>query len=289
MSESRSAFCPGHVTAFFEICDQSENPLMRGSRGAGMNLTLGALSKVAVEKGQSRSISVRIDGKESRAETTVFALSRILGDIDADVQVDTKLDLPVEQGFGMSAAGALSASLALCSILGISQEKAFEAAHLAEVEKKTGLGDIAGIQAGGVEIRLRPGILPYGRAERIEATSEVVLAVVGLPIKTPDILSDPVKRKKISDAGKRCTDEFDAGRSLEQLFALGVEFTEDAELSSKEALDALVFADSYGMAAMAMLGNSLFCIGDTSELIDGLKSFGQVFKCEIDQKGPQII
>lgn len=289
MSESRSAFCPGHVTAFFEICDLAEDPLMRGSRGAGMSLSLGAKSRVSVEEGEGKFISIRINDQECRAETTASALARIMGDTEAAVYVDTRLDLPMEQGFGMSAAGSLSASFALCSLLGISQEKAFEAAHLAEVCNHTGLGDIAGIQAGGVEIRLEPGLLPFGRAERIEATSDVVLAVIGAPIKTQDILTDPVKRKMISAAGKRCVGEFDAGRSLEQLFALGVEFVEDAELISKEALEALIVADSRGMAAQAMLGNSLFCIGDTAELAEGLKRFGPVFTCEIDQTGPRLI
>jgi len=289
MSGTRSAFCPGHITAFFEICDQAEDPLRKGSRGAGMSVTLGASSRVSIEEGEGRSISVQINGQESKAETTVDALSRIIGETEVGVQVETSLDLPMEQGFGMSAAGALSASLALCSLLGISQEKAFEAAHLAEAKNGTGLGDIAGIQAGGVEIRLEPGLLPYGRAERIEAMSEVVLAVVGAPIRTPKVLSDPVMRGKISAAGRRCTAEFDEGRSLEQLFALGVEFIEDAELSSKEALEALVVADNHGMASMAMLGNSLFCIGDTAELAEGLKRFGPVFTCEIDQRGPRLL
>ena len=289
MSDSRSAFCPGHITAFFEICDQAEDPRKKGSRGAGMSISLGARSKVTVEDSQSRSISVRINGSESKANTTVEALSSILGDSKSRVNVDTRLDLPMEQGFGMSAAGALSASLALCSLLGISQEKAFEAAHIAEVNNRTGLGDIAGIQAGGVEIRLEPGLLPYGRAERIEALGEVVLAVVGNPMKTEQILSDPVKRGKISAAGKRCMEEFDDGRSLEQLFALGVEFIEEAELPSKEVLEALIVADSFGMASMAMLGNSVFCVGDTVELAEQLKKFGNVFTCSIDQKGPTPI
>jgi pantoate kinase len=289
MSTSISAFCPGHVTAFFEICDQANDPLRKGSRGAGMSLTVGAKSKVTIEEGKSRSIDVRINGEESRADTTVDAVHRLMGDRKVVVEVDTSLDLPMEQGFGMSAAGALSASLALCSLLGVSQEKAFEAAHIAEVNNRTGLGDIAGIQVGGVEIRLEPGLLPFGRAERIEAMGDVVLAVVGEPMKTSLILSDPAVRRRISAAGKKCTEEFDAGRSLEQLFALGVEFVEDAELSSKEVLESLVVADSHGMASMAMLGNSLFCMGDTAELVDDLKRFGPVFTCAIDQEGPRLI
>jgi pantoate kinase len=289
MSESRSAFCPGHVTAFFEICDQSDNPLERGSRGAGLSLTLGARSAVSAYESADQSIKVRIDGIESQARTTRNAISFLIGDKSLKVEVNTALDLPVEQGFAMSAAGSLSASLALCSLLNLPVQKAYEAAHIAEVKNKTGLGDVAGIFAGAAEIRLEPGLSPFGVVERIEASSPVVLAVVGKPIKTNDILTDPVKRRKISDSGKKCILEFAEHRTLEHMFALGMEFLEDSELFSKEVLEAMVIADQHGMATMAMLGNSLFGIGDTPEMAEALRPLGQVFICEIDQKGPRLL
>jgi len=289
MSETRSAFCPGHVTAFFEICDQSNNPLERGSRGAGLSLTLGARSAVSAYESADQSIKVRIDGIETRARTTRDAISFLIGDKPLKVEVNTALDLPMEQGFAMSAAGSLSASFALCSLLNLPVQKAYEAAHIAEVKNKTGLGDVAGIFAGAAEIRLEPGLPPCGVVERIEASSPVVLAVVGKPIKTNDILTDPVKRKKISDSGKKCILEFAEHRTLEHMFALGMEFLEDSELFSKEVLEAMVIADQHGMATMAMLGNSLFGIGDTPEMAEALRPLGQVFICEIDQKGPMLL
>jgi pantoate kinase len=289
MSETKSAFCPGHATAFFEICDQSERPLERGSRGAGLNLSLGARSSVSADESGDQSIKVRIDGIESQARTTRDAISLLIGDRPLKVEVNTALDLPVEQGFAMSAAGSLSASFALCSLLGIPSQKAFEATHIAEVKNKTGLGDVAGIFAGAAEIRLEPGLPPFGVVERIEASSPVVLAVVGKPIKTDAVLTDPVKRKKISESGKKCILEFAEHRTLEHMFALGMEFLEDSELFSKEVLDAMVIADQHGMATMAMLGNSLFCIGDTPEMAEALRPLGQVFICEIDQDGPKLL
>jgi len=289
MSETRSAFCPGHVTAFFEICDQSDDPLEKGSRGAGLNLTLGARSAVSVGESADQSIKVRIDGIESRARTTRDAISFLIGGKSLKVEVNTALDLPVEQGFAMSAAGSLSASFALCSLLNLPVQKAYEAAHIAEIKNRTGLGDVAGIFAGAAELRLKPGLPPCGVVERIEASSPVVLAVVGKPIKTNDILIDPGKREKISDSGKKCILEFAEHRTLEHMFALGMEFLECSELFSKEVLEAMVVADQHGMATMAMLGNSLFGIGDTPEMAEALRPLGQVFICEIDQKGPRLL
>jgi len=289
MSESSSAFCPGHVTAFFEICDQDDDPLRKGSRGAGISLSLGATSRVTLGNADASGISVKINGKGEKADTTKSALESILGGENTPLSVETTLDLPMEQGFGMSAAGTLSASLALCSLLGLPSEKAYQASHVSEVSHRTGLGDVAGIKAGAVEIRLEPGLPPYGKAERIGATGEMVLSIVGAPIKTPDVLTDPKKRAVISSAGRRCTSEFDAQRDLETLFALGVEFVEEVELSSKRVLEAMIVADSHGMATMAMLGNSLFCIGDTEELVESLERFGPVYRCTIDQRGPRIL
>ncbi|HUU07091.1 MAG TPA: sugar kinase, partial [Thermoplasmata archaeon] len=42
------AFCPGHITGFFEIC-RADNLLASGSRGGGLCTSLGALSDVGIE------------------------------------------------------------------------------------------------------------------------------------------------------------------------------------------------------------------------------------------------
>ena len=289
MSETRSAFCPGHVTAFFEICDEADDPLKKGSRGAGLSLTLGARSAVTVKDSPDQSIRVRIDGIESHSCTTQDAIQSLVDNRQIRVEADIALDLPVEQGFAMSASGSLATSYALCSILGIPYQKAYEAAHIAEIKNRTGLGDVAGIYAGAVELRLEPGLPPAGIVERIETSSPVVLAVVGKPIKTKDVLTDPARRRKISGAGRKCVSEFAGHRTLEHMFALGMEFLEESELFSKEVLGAMVVADEHGMATMAMLGNSLFCIGDTPDIAEALKPLGQIFVCEIDQKGPRLL
>jgi pantoate kinase len=119
------AFCPGHITGFFQICD-SDDILSMGSRGAGLCITLGATSSVKVEDSAKQQISVMIDGKESKAEVTTEALRYILGHAKSRVEVNTTLDLPQSQGFGMSAAGSLSSALALAHLLGKDRQMAFE-------------------------------------------------------------------------------------------------------------------------------------------------------------------
>ena len=289
MTSRKTAFCPGHITAFFEICDQAEEPLKKGSKGAGICTSLGARSTVAIDESAWQQVTVRIDGKESDGAVTKDAINYLIGDENLTIEVDTALDLPMEQGFAMSAAGALSASYALCAALDVDTRKAFKAAHIAEVKNKTGLGDVAGIYAGGMEIRLEPGLPPHGVVEHIDAKSELILTILGKPIKTSDVLTDPVKRQAISAAGRRCIDEFANNRTLEHLFVLGMEFVEDAGLISKDVLKGMMEAEKHGMASMVMLGNSIFCVGDTDDLLKALKPFGPTYRCEIDQKGPRLL
>ena len=41
------AFCPGHVTAFFEVVEDPD-PRRKGSRGAGLSLSLGVKTMARV-------------------------------------------------------------------------------------------------------------------------------------------------------------------------------------------------------------------------------------------------
>ncbi len=289
MSESKRAFCPGHLTAFFEICDSSEDPLKKGSRGVGICLSLGATSNVQVADSNAQKVAITINSKTRSADVTRDTIKFLVGNKKLKIDIDTIIDLPVEQGFAMSAAGALSASFALCSILGIPSSKAFEATHLAEIENSTGLGDVAGLSARGVELRSEPGLPPHGQVEQLHLTAELVICTVGRPIKTREILADTSIRMRCCAAGRRCIAAFSEHPTIEHLFVLGMEFIEETELSSPEVLRAMCVAEQYGMASMVMLGNSIFCVGDTAELLDALKPFGQTFVCEVDQKGPRLL
>ena len=42
------AFSPAHITGFFEICDNNKEPLLKGSRGAGISLKKGVTTKVKI-------------------------------------------------------------------------------------------------------------------------------------------------------------------------------------------------------------------------------------------------
>jgi pantoate kinase len=205
------------------------------------------------------------------------------------ISVQTMMDLPISQGFGMSAAGALSANLALANLLNIPRDDAIRAAHYAEIESHTGLGDVIASSFGGIEIRRKAGLPPWGVLEHIPGLYDVVLCVVGNKIETKKILTDASKIQEIASYGRYCTKKLLDKPSLENLFSLAWEFTRKICIADKAVLEAIEKANVHGMASMCMLGNSVFAIGNTTALCKVLSEYGKVFCCTIDVQGARIL
>jgi pantoate kinase len=286
--KTAKAFSPGHITGFFEICPAAD-PLSTGSRGAGLCISLGATSEVQVQDSARQSVDIKLNGRPCRAEVTAQAVRMLLGSHKKKVSVQTRLDLPIGQGFGMSAAGALSAALALASSLGVDARRAFEAAHISEVEQGGGLGDVSAILKGGITVRDRPGLPPIGKVIRIEGQPEIVLCVVGGVITTKSILDDPAKRKAINAIGSKRVDRLLEAPSLERLISMSSEFAVESGLATGKVLDAMNVASKLGMASMSMLGNSVFAVGNTKGLVKVLSDFGSVFTTRVDTVGARVV
>jgi len=250
---------------------------------------LGALSEVSIEKADRLEIDVSIDGESREAEVTRVALGHLLGEGKLHLSVSTKLDLPESQGFGMSAAGALSACIAASHSLGISIQKAFEATHVAEIECDTGLGDVPAIHRAGITIRELPGLPPTGKVHRIEETPEVVLAVVGPPIKTSKMLADVELAQLINRCGAERVSQLLSRPTVDDLMRLASSFTLETGLASERVIAAMDAASAAGVASMVMLGNSVFAIGRTEELVDILSAFGEVKSCSVDSAGARVL
>ncbi|MEM2976463.1 MAG: GHMP kinase [Thermoplasmata archaeon] len=289
-----AAFCPGHITGFFRICDRKCDPLAAGSLGAGVNLVLGATTRVEAREARAQTVRVFINNRRCRARTTERAIRYIIGEGELAVDVRTTLQLPVSQGLGMSAAGALSASLALYSALGLPHTlvAASEAAHRAEIEEGTGLGDVAAQTRGGWEIRLRPGLPPRGFVDRLLAKErEVVLCVTGPPLRTKEVLRDPTRRRAVNRAGSRCFTEFLKKPSLESFFELSLNFVHRTGLVSRASLELAraVSAKGVGLASVSMIGNSVFAVGDTDALVEMMRGRGDVFISGVDLAGARLV
>jgi pantoate kinase len=273
------AFAPGHISGFFEIC-LADTEVASGSRGAGICLSRGATATV---ESASKEQQVLVNGHPG-GEVTYLALDLLT---DVPLRVDITLDLPVSQGLGMSGAGTLAATLAAAAHLGLSRKAAITAAHVAEVRYATGLGDIVAAAIGGLELRESPGVM--GRIRKIPAQGEVVLAVVGPPLRTANVLKDERQREQIAAAGRTSVAALATMPTLERFFALSQRFAVQTGLMGDSVRAAVQTASTHGLATMCMLGNTVCAVGCTDALEDTLTPFGQVIISEIDQRGARVI
>lgn len=283
------AFAPGHISGFFNPVYNFGDISRTGSTGAGINIALGATSKVIVEPSSHQVFEITINKRRYNSRVINQAFRYLIGDTSVFVKVDCSLDLPVSQGFGMSAASALSATLGLAKLLGLSSNDAVRAAHFAEISNKTGLGDVVAISFGGVEIRKTAGLPPWGVIEHIPGCFEVVLCVVGKKLETKKVLSDPLKCKNISTVGSYCTKKLLENPSVESFFSLSRYFALKTGIADTRVLQAIKAVEDFGCASMCMLGNSVFAMGKTKNLVRILSSFGRVFVCRVDGLGARII
>ena len=278
------AFAPGHITGFFEIADGAREARKKGSRGAGVNLSLGVYTSVEVHAADRGSIDISINGKSSEAATTRRAVELLAGARRLRVKVDSQVALPVGQGLGMSAAGALSTALALGQALGrpVTHLEAGRAAHVAEIEERTGLGDVAAQLCGGWEMRVRAGFPPIGQVDRfLVPPQDIAVCVCGRPVSTRSVLTDRDGRKRISALGRSCMRRILAKPTLPNFFELSFMFAAGTGLAEEGALALAreVGERGLGMASVSMIGNSVFAVGQAEGLVKLMRPHGEVFLC----------
>ena len=302
-----AAFCPGHVTGLFEIHDQNPDPLRRGSRGAGFSLAQGVVSYVEIEPADSMRIEILLDKEPQEAPVTRDAVVEVLKAAVRDlriplnkdapkgerarvrVRVTSEVQLPVSQGFGMSAAGALSAALALAKTLRMGRSEAVRAAHVADVQNRSGLGDVMGASVGGFEIRTAPGLPPYGSVTGFVGYGDAVLCVVGGKLLTKSVLSDAQKRQQVSEAGARALADLLKAPTLDAFLEQSQRFARESGLLTEELERAIHAASPHGRASMSMLGNSLFAFGNVPRLADALSRFGEVRVVPVSEAGARLL
>ena len=283
------AYAPGHITGFFEPV-YSDDINRTGSRGAGINLSLGAISEVSIEPSSTQTITIFLNGKKSLAPVTTLSIKKLIGNAALNVVVKTKLELPLGQGFGMSGSGALSACIALTEMIeNLTTEDAMKAAHFAEVQSKKGLGDVIASCFGGIEIRKEPGLPPWGVIEHIPGQFQIVLCIIGKRIDTKKVLLNQELVKKIREYGRLCTKKILEKPSIDNFFNLSKDFAFNTNIADGKVRKAIVEAEKYGVASMCMLGNSVFAIGKTQDLCAVLSKFGKIYLCIVDTLGARIL
>ena len=279
-----TAFCPGHITCFFHPVKTSDL-MTTGSRGVGIKLSKGAT--VTLEERSDSKIVTVMDGKECDCRITKLAIREIDPERGFDVTISN--DLPVGQGFGMSAAGSVAAALCTCEFNGKGLQDAFEAAHRSEINGGGGYGDVSGITGSHIPVRSVAGLPPYGKVIDPGLKMDLTVAILGGPLNTGDTLADKEISARIQEMGSRFVTEFISSPSLGSLFRYSGEFSRSIGIETPEITSSLSELRKEGNAGMCMLGHSIFTdipSDRTKEILgDGIEVIG----CRSTDSMPRII
>jgi pantoate kinase len=265
------AFCPFHITGFFAI---KLNAGKVSSIGCGIVIADGATTEAFGGEGR-----VYINRSPSLAPTTKTVASSLSAK-RADIW--TELAAPISCGLATSGAGALSAALALNDLWGLNYgfNALCNVAQQAEIENKTGVGDVVAQALGGIVIRQLNG------ADRIPAPPLEISYVVFGPLATQEILAD---KKTIATTNKFGSDALrDLLRkpTFDEFMRLSRHFAYDTELIGERARDAVEAVEAAGgLASMIMLGDAVYAVDPAS----ALDEFGTPCKTTIYNCGAHLL
>ncbi len=301
---SATAFSPCHITGFFDIFDDSDDPLHVGSRGAGVSLANGARTAVTALPAFHNSFRIRINGKETDlAEVSRQVIDLTLrgkGDVkNPAFDIDHSVELPIGVGLGTSGAVALSLALALNEAheLGMSELEASRIAHIAEVRCRTGLGTVIAESIGGLEMRTKPGAPGVGEAIQVPLSKDYLIVVATLgPISTRGILSKAECRNNINKFGGELIDDFSNEPNVESFMELSRRFAESVGLITPRIAKILSRTDRDGfVCSMPMFGESVFTLIEPDRAKDLVKSLQayvskrQIIVSDIDFEGARLM
>ena len=280
-----SAFCPGHITCFFQPV-RSYDPMSAGSRGVGIKLSKGA--KVTLEERSDDRLITVMDGVESDCNITKMAVREIDPSRGYDITIEN--DLPVGQGFGMSAAGSIAAALCACRINGKDDQEAFGAAHRSEIAGGGGYGDVSGISGPyNVPIRAIAGLPPFGKVVNSGLKIALSVAILGEPLNTGDTLSNAKVSKKIQDMGSKLVTQFIKAPTIKNLFAYSARFSKNIGIETPRISTSLFKLRAEGNAGMCMLGHSIFTDLSVDRTREILGDEVRIIACESTGSMPAII
>ena len=258
MEEAAVAFCPGHISGYFRPV--RGDTLRENREYRGRHRHFGRCDGTGGTSPPSHSVEItRVDQQGSVIERLPGSppVEYLMETLGVTAKVSTRCHLPISAGFGLSAAALTSSAMAAnqAFALGYTLAECSWFAHEAEILHKTGLGDVAACQGGGVDCRKGPGIA--ADIARLPGPFPPVYAVTFGPLPSPGILGDPAVMERVTRAFPGT-----CPGSIEELLILSRAFAEKSGLITPDVRQALDLCDTAGvLASMTMLGNGIFAIG----------------------------
>ena len=314
MLKEVEVWVPHRISGFFQMMDPAKStndlpPTAIGSRGGGPALTAFGKTNILIDTTQQADtenfykIFINEVDATARAFTSIDVLRQMTSFIPKKhmLIIHHTFDLPMGSGYGSSGAGALGIAFGLNILfnLGLPALEVAKFAHIAEVINHTGLGTVGGQYTGGLSISSNPGF-PF-QMDHIVYPPNVAIVVGSFgAISTKAILTDPVYKRVIHEAGTKGMEKIRLNYSLETFLQVCTQFYADTDFfvrlkltEVRDLIQALEKMDIYG-AGMNQLGRSVFCFCDKSKVAE-VKSVFQSFTAlqilkvlEICPHGPLI-
>lgn len=310
MKKTVTTFAPSAISSFFEICDTRtdgkpiDDLTKAGARGGGFGLQKGVLTQVSVSEAKTNRVNVFINGKLApKAVTTQAVLQVLLSKVEQayDVVVEHKIEVPISMGFGTSAGGALTASLALKEALNmpLTRNQIGRIAHIVEIQCQTGLGTVSALsQLGGCVLVIEPGAPGTCIIDSIPLRPDVVI-VAGVFSSTPkmDIFSSPKRRREINHWGKLTLERILDEPSIENFLSRCQEFAENTGFTTENTRKLMKLAEKAGAigAAQNMVGEAVHALTLEKNAENLAEAFKQVLPTErviiakIDSQGARLM
>jgi pantoate kinase len=261
---SARAFAPGHLTGFFVPDLSAHDPRARGSLGAGLVLDRGVVATVSWDPEGPDGIRMRSTPVAPLPVSRSVA-RRLKGARRGSLRVALEHALPIGQGLGMSAAGAVATGLAVARVLDRPPALAWQSAHLAELEHRGGLGGVAALSGGGLEVRTRAGVPPWGEVRHRPYRAPLTLLTFGAGIPSPKVLGSARWVRRIHSAGRRSLAGFTARPDWGTYWDEAERFTDSVGLLPDRLRPRISTARAQGWALVqAMFGRVLVLAPRTS-------------------------
>jgi len=298
-----TAFCPAHITGFFKAhLDGDQNSLENfGSTGAGFSIKQGVTTRVKVDTKDNQESNFRITIKgyqPDKTDVSEFVLNEFLklGKFSNKFfDIEHEISIPVGYGLGSSGAVALSLSFALDQALKTKLDKTTigQIAHNAEVNCKTGLGDVLASFHGGFEIRVKPGAPGIGCVEKIFTNEISVIMICFSPISTNKFIKE--RLSQINGLGGKMVNRLLESKNYKHFQDMSLEFAKFVDVITPR-MQKLVneLSKNNIKCGIAFFGETVFSMipkEDEDKVLKILQKYsdGIVIKSELDDNGARVL
>ena len=297
------AFCPAHITGFFKAhLGDSQNDLENlGSMGAGFSIKQGVTTRViiSVKNNQQLNFHILTKGYQSdKTDVSEYVLNEFLklGKFsDKFFNIEHEISIPVGYGLGSSSAVALSLSYALDQALNTKLDKTRigQIAHNAEVNCKTGLGDVLASYHGGFEIRIKPGAPGIGCVEKIITDKMSIMMICFSPISTNKFIKE--RLSQINGLGGKMVNKLLESKNYEEFQDMSLEFAKYVDVMTprmQKLVDEL--SQNNIKCGIALFGETVFSMIPKEKekyVLEILRKYpeGLIIKSELDDQGARVL